>query len=178
MDNMELPDTTFSRIVDGVIVRVGRSLSWLWVILLSVIVVNVLLRYLFGEGRVEFEELQWHINSVAFLSAIVYAYKTDSHIRIDLISSGLSSRARVWIEMYGTLLLLLPFVVSIFSFSLSFVAHSWTVGEISQSPGGLPYRWILKSILTGAFVFLMLGICARITRLWAFLSQNHTDELT
>ena len=55
MDNMELPDTTFSRIVDGVIVRVGRSLSWLWVILLSVIVVNVLLRYLFGEGRVEFE---------------------------------------------------------------------------------------------------------------------------
>ena len=89
MDNMELPDTTFSRIVDGVIVRVGRSLSWLWVILLSVIVVNVLLRYLFGEGRVEFEELQWHINSVAFLTAIVYAYKTDSHIRIDLISSGL-----------------------------------------------------------------------------------------
>ena len=177
MDKLELPETSFSRFVDSMIVSVGRAASWLWVFLLSVIVINVLLRYLFGEGRVEFEELQWHINSVAFLTAIVYAYKTDSHIRIDLFSSTLSDRNRVWIEMYGTLLLLVPFIVAIFYFSLSFVAHSWTVGEISQSPGGLPYRWLLKSVLTAAFGFLMLGIGARITRLWVFLSRKYMDEL-
>ena len=80
---LELPDTPFSRVVDGLISAVGRAASWLWVVLLAVIVINVTLRYVFGEGRVELEELQWHINAIAFLVAVAYAYRVDAHIRID-----------------------------------------------------------------------------------------------
>ena len=172
MQDVELPETRASRIIDSSVRAVGLAAGWIWVILLCVIVTNVALRYLFGEGRVEFEEIQWHLNSVAFLNAIAYAYSVDAHIRIDVVASRLKPRTQVWIELYGTVLLLIPFIVMLFIFSLPFVSHSWAVGETSQSPGGLPFRWFLKAVLPIAFLLLMLAIVARVSRLWAFLSGS------
>ena len=61
MQDVELPETRASRIIDSSVRAVGLAAGWIWVILLCVIVTNVALRYLFGEGRVEFEEIQWHL---------------------------------------------------------------------------------------------------------------------
>ncbi len=169
MQDIELPVTRLSRAIDGVIRVVGRSASWLWLVLMVVIVINVGLRYLFGEGRVEFEEIQWHLNALAFLVAIVYAHSVDVHIRIDVLANRFAPRTQVWVEFYGTLLLLLPFVVMVFVFSLPFVAHSWALNETSQSPGGLPFRWLIKGVLPGIFAMLMLCMLARVSRLWAYL---------
>ena len=170
MEGVTLPETRVSKAIDAALGRIGRAASWLWVVLLAVIVSNVALRYVFGEGRIEFEELQWHLNSVAFLVAIAYAYQVDAHIRIDLVSSRLHPRAQVWIELYGTLLLTLPFIVVVLVFAMPFVAHSWLVSEISPSPGGLPFRWFLKGVLPGAFLMLLLATVSRLSRLWAYLA--------
>ena len=175
VEGVTLPETRVSRVIDAVLGRIGRAASWLWVVLLAVIVSNVALRYVFGEGRIEFEELQWHLNSVAFLVAIAYAYQVDAHIRIDLISSRLHPRAQVWIELYGTLLLTLPFILVVLVFALPFVAHSWAVSEISPSPGGLPMRWFLKGVLPGAFLMLLLATLSRLSRLWAYLAARRSE---
>ena len=159
-------------VVDELISRVGRTANWLWIFLLSIIILNVTLRYLFNEGRIEFEEMQWHLNSIAFLIAIAYAHRHDVHIRIDLISVRLSHRAQAWIELYGTLLLLVPFLVMILIFSLPFVEKSWEVGEISQSPGGLPLRWLLKAVIPFSFFLLGLSILSRISKLMTYLAEN------
>ena len=129
MTKLELPDNKFSIVADEVVSRVGRTASWIWVVLLSIIILNVTLRYLFSEGRIEFEEMQWHLNSIAFLIAIAYAHRHDVHIRIDLISVRLSHRAQAWIELYGTLLLLVPFLVMVLIFSFPFVEKSWKVSR-------------------------------------------------
>lgn len=168
---IELPETPTSRAIDRVLTAVGRLASWLWVVLLAVVIFNVTLRYLFQQGRIELEELQWHINAVAFLLAIAYAYRVDAHIRIDLVSNKLSPRMQAWIELYGTLLLLLPFVGAVLVFSWPFVAHSWQVSEISSSPGGLPLRWLLKGVLPAAFLLLLAAIISRLSRLWAYLAM-------
>lgn len=159
---------------DAILTTVGRGASWLWVLLLAVIVVNVVLRYVFGEGRIEFEELQWHLNALAFMLAIAYAYRTDSHIRIDLLSSRLTPRRQAWIELYGTLLLLAPFVVVVIWFAVPFVTASFALSEISASPGGLPFRWLVKAVLPIAFLFLLVAMASRLTRLWAFLSSGES----
>ena len=169
---LALPETRFSRAVDRVLSVIGRAASWLWVVLLAVIVLNVTLRYVFGEGRIEFEELQWHINAVAFLLAIAYAYRVDAHIRIDLISNRLRPRLQVWIELYGTLLLLIPFIAVVLWFAWPFLAHSFSVSEISPSPGGLPLRWLLKAVLPIAFVLLLVAVASRLSRMWAFLTEQ------
>ena len=172
---VQLPATRFSRIVDGALSTIGRAASWLWAVLLAVIIVNVTLRYLFREGRIELEELQWHINALAFMLAIAYAYRVDAHIRIDLVSNRLRPRTQAWIEFYGTLLFLLPFIGAVLVFSWDFVAHSWAASEISASPGGLPFRWFLKGALPAAFLLLLAAVLSRLSRLWAYLAAKPED---
>ena len=174
MTKLELPDNKFSIVADSIISSVGRAANWLWVVLLSVIILNVTLRYLFSEGRIEFEEIQWHLNAVAFLIAIAYAHRLDVHIRIDLISVRLSHRAQAWVELYGTLLLLVPFILMVFVFSLPFVENSWKVGEISQSPGGLPFRWLLKAVIPFAFGLLALSVISRVSKVMTYLASNRS----
>ena len=80
---MELPHTAFSKRADHVINRVGEAASWLWLVLLAVIVVNVCMRYVFGEGRIEFEEIQWHLYAAGFLIGLSYGQVADVHVRVD-----------------------------------------------------------------------------------------------
>ena len=169
---VRLPTTRLSRAVDRALSTIGRAASWLWVVLLAVIIVNVTLRYLFREGRIELEELQWHINALAFMLAIAYAYRVDAHIRIDLVSNRLRPRAQAWVEFYGTLLFLVPFIAAVLAFSWDFVAHSWAASEISASPGGLPFRWFLKGALPAAFLLLLAAVLSRLSRLWAYLAAK------
>ena len=96
-----LPETRLSRAIDAWLDRLGRWTSWLWLALLGVIVLNVVLRYAFGEGRIEFEEIQWHLYSTGFLLGLSYAYQADAHIRVDVLHERLSPALKAWIELYG-----------------------------------------------------------------------------
>ena len=65
--NDKLPHTRLTLAIDRLINLVGKVTSLIWIVLLAVIVINVLLRYAFSEGRIELEELQWHLYSIGFL---------------------------------------------------------------------------------------------------------------
>lgn len=171
-----LPETTLSRAIDAVINRIGRIVSWVWLALLMVIVTNVTLRYAFGQGRVEFEEVQWHLYSLGFLVGLSFAYSGDNHVRVDVLHERLSPRRKAWIELYGILLLLLPFIVLILVFSMPFVADSFRFNEISQAPGGLPYRWVIKAALPIGFFLLLLATLSRLSRVWTFLFLSETPQ--
>ncbi len=165
----QLPTTTGSRRLDGLLRALGDGVSWLWLVLIGVIVANVVLRYVFASGRVEFEELQWHLYAVGFLCGLSYCVEADTHVRVDVLRERLSPRKRAWIELYGILLLLLPFSALALVFGLPFAWESWQSGEISASPGGLPYRWLIKSALPLAFALLALAACSRLLRVGALL---------
>ncbi|MFK7914219.1 MAG: TRAP transporter small permease subunit [Pseudomonadales bacterium] len=165
----ELPPTPLSQTIDRWIAACGRLVSWVWLLLLGVIVLNVLLRYAFGEGRIEFEEIQWHLYAVGFLVGLSYAYQADTHIRVDLLHERLTLRNQAWIELYGILLLLLPFILLILIYSVPFVLSSWNLQERSQAPGGLPMRWLIKAALPIGFGLLLLATVSRLSRVWAVL---------
>jgi TRAP-type mannitol/chloroaromatic compound transport system permease small subunit len=164
-----LPHTAFSRRVDPFLARVGEAISWLWAVLLVIIMLNVIIRYAFGMGRIEFEEIQWHLYSAGFLLGLSYAYQADAHIRVDVLHERLSPRRQAWVELYGILLFLLPFIALVLIYSVPFVASSFRYGEVSQAPGGLPYRWVIKAILPLGFILLLIAVISRLTRVWALL---------
>ncbi len=164
-----LPETALSRRIDPVIAAIGQGASWLWLLLLIIIVGNVFMRYAFDQGRIEFEEIQWHIYSVGFLLGLSYAYQADAHIRVDVLSERLPVRLRAWLELYGIILALLPFLFLIVRFSVPFVQQSWQLSEVSQAPGGLPYRWLIKAALPLGFLLLMMAALSRLSRVWLFL---------
>ena len=169
---MDLPETRLSRVIDPLLSRIGQWISWLWPALTAIIVINVVLRYAFGEGRIEFEEVQWHLYACGFLLGLSYAYQADTHIRVDVLHERMSTRTQAWIELYGIVLFLLPFIAVIIVFSVPFVSSSFGLGEVSQSPGGLPYRWLIKAALPGGFILLLLGVLSRLSRVWSFLFLN------
>ena len=173
-----LPHTPASRCIDRWLERLGRGLSYVWFVLLAVIVCNVVLRYAFNQGRIELEELQWHLYSVGFLLGMSYAYQADAHIRVDVLHENFSDLTKAWIELYGILLLLLPFVALILIFSVRFVESSWTAGEVSSSPGGLPLRWLIKAVLPLGFGLLLLSALSRLLRVWYFLFLQPCEEPT
>ena len=166
---LDLPQTRLSRAVDPWLVRIGQWSSWLWLILVAIIVVNVVLRYVFGEGRIEFEEIQWHIYAAGFLLGLGYALQADAHIRVDVMHERFSPGLKAWIELYGLLLLALPFILVMLVYSAPFVRASFELGEVSASPGGLPYRWAVKAMLPLGFALLLLAALSRLSRVWTFL---------
>jgi TRAP-type mannitol/chloroaromatic compound transport system permease small subunit len=177
-----LPHTSFSNIIESVTLRVGELVSWVWILLLGVVVLNVVMRYLFGEGRIEFEEIQWHLYSIGFLMGLSYGVSTDSHIRVDLFREKMDARLQAWIELYGILLLLLPFISLVVIYAVPFVEYSIFTAERSESPAGLSHRWLIKSMLLIAFIFLGLVTFSRLSRLSCYLFgfpnqiRNQGDE--
>lgn len=166
---MDYPHTRVSRLIDPLLIKIGQWASWVWLLLLLMIVANVILRYVFGEGRIEFEEIQWHIYATGFLLGLSYAYQDDAHIRVDVVHEGLSLRLKAWIELYGIALFLLPFIAVIVIYSGPFVWIAYELGEISQAPGGLPFRWAIKAMLPAGFCLLLLAVVSRLSRVWSFL---------
>ena len=160
------PAQRIGRAIETAILRIGAVASWIWLILIFVIVSGVILRYVFGAGRIELEELQWHLYGIGFLVGISVCVTTDSHVRVDVLRDRIPPRMRAWIELYGLLLLVLPFVALTLTYAAPFVAKSFARAEISPSPGGLPYRWVIKGALFVGFAGIGVAALARIARVW------------
>lgn len=167
--DVTLPHTRVSDALDAFVRRIGQAASWVWVLLVLVIVYNVVQRYVFGIGAIWLEELQWHVYAIGFIIGLSYAITADRHVRVDVLSERWSPRTKAWVEMTGLLVLLLPFTVSIVIAAWPFLASSFVLNETSSAPGGLPYRWILKSFILWGFCLLVIAATARLLRCTAML---------
>lgn len=165
----ELPTTRFSVAIGSFVHWLGATASWLWLALVLVIVFQVTLRYVFGQGSIMLEELQWHIYGVAFLLGLGFCLQADRHVRIDVLAEQWSLRTKAWVELAGLGAFLLPFVIAVTYKSAKFTYTSWQFGEISPAPGGLPYRWIIKGFIPIGFFILGLAAAARLSRCTALL---------
>ncbi|MGI9205765.1 MAG: TRAP transporter small permease subunit [Woeseiaceae bacterium] len=164
-----LPHTRVSRFARRCFQALASVLSWIWLLLIAVVVLNVTMRYLFGEGRIEFEEIQWHLYAIGFLIGMATCMDSDSHVRVDVFHDRMALGTKCWIELYGLLLLFLPFVASVFLFSIPFVEYSFASAEVSDAPGGLSFRWVIKSVLPLSMLLLLLAGISRLSRVSAYL---------
>ncbi len=142
--------------------RVVSWVSWVWLALIAVIVTGVVLRVAFGIGRIELEELQWHLYAIGFLFGIVGCVARDRHVRVDVLRERFSSRTRDWIELYGVLLFQIPLVILVLWSAIPLVSESYGSAEKSASAGGLPFRFVLKAVLPLSFGLLGLASLLRL----------------
>jgi TRAP-type mannitol/chloroaromatic compound transport system permease small subunit len=111
------------------------------------------------------------VYAAAFLLAYGYAYARDEHVRVDLLWAGWSPRTRAIVEIGGVVFLLLPFLLILIWYGIDFFWQSWTVGESSEMPGGLPGRYVLKFVLLVGLVLLMLQAVSVAIRAWLRLHE-------
>ncbi|WP_196258042.1 TRAP transporter small permease subunit [Pelagibacterium limicola] len=166
---LDFPRTALSDVIEAVLGAIGAVINWIWIVLVLVIVANVIGRYIFSVNFIWVEEVQWHLYAIGFMIGIGYAILHDTHVRVDVIAGSLSPRKRAVIEFLGIALLILPLVYLMITYSIPFVERSFTRGEGSPAVGGLPSRWMIKSVLLIAFAYIGLAALARLVRVSAFL---------
>lgn len=159
-----LPSNRFSDAVDATLSAIGFLFSLLWLPVVGVILYSVIGRYAFGQGSVMLEEVSWHLAGAAWLVGLSYTLVTDHHVRVDVLHERLSLRGQAWIELFGIVFLLLPFLVVALDGTVEYFLSSYQQGERSQAPAGLPARWALKFILAMAFALLLAGALSRLTK--------------
>jgi TRAP-type mannitol/chloroaromatic compound transport system permease small subunit len=98
-----------------------------------------------------------------------YCADVDRHVRVDVLAEKWPLRTRGWIELIGLAAFLLPFAIVVAYEGIEYARSAYAFGEVSAAPGGLPYRWILKSFITIAFVLLGLTAFSRLTRCMTLL---------
>ena len=138
--------------------RTGMLVSWLVLAMVLLVSYDVAMRYFFQSGSVALQEMEWHLFSLIFLIGAAYTLKHDDHVRLDLFykSKFMDDRRRAWIDLFGSIFLLIPFCILIILSAWPFVYQSYIHLEGSPDPGGLPYRWILKASIPLGFTFLLL----------------------
>jgi len=141
---------------------VGRATAWLVLLMVLTIVYDVMMRRFFSIGSVQLQELQWHLFALIFLLGAAYTFKHDEHVRVDIFyqSKWLSDVHRAWINLLGCALFLIPFCLLVIYTSYPFISASFFQMETSPDPGGLPYRFLLKSAIPLCFLLLLLQAIA------------------
>ena len=116
-----LPHTRLSRIFDSIIDGIGEASSWIWTILMLLIVYQVVQRYVFGLGSIKMEEMQWHLFAVGFMLAIPFTEIRERHVRIDVLAEHWPLRRRLWVEAFGIVVFLLPFSLFVLIWTVPYV---------------------------------------------------------
>lgn len=142
--------------IDKLNSAVGSAVSWLSLILVLVIVLDVSMRYIFNWSSPLTFEIEWHIFSALFLLTFGWTLNQDNHVRVDVFYHRFSKRNQSLTNLFGSLFLLIPFCVVGFWESLPFVFTSFKLMETSTDPGGLPARFLIKSAIP--IGFLLLGL--------------------
>ena len=147
--------------IENFIIRTVDILGKVVGILLLLMVLNVsfdvMMRYVFHNSSVGMQEMEWHLFAIIFLFGISIALKEEGHVRVDFLYDNYSQRKKALVNIFGTILFLMPLALLISTGSFEYVKDAYITQEISEDPGGLHYRWLIKGMIPLSFTFLLFS---------------------
>ncbi|KAA0010848.1 TRAP transporter small permease subunit [Billgrantia pellis] len=149
--------------LDGFTEVVGRSIAWLVFAMMAVQFAIVVMRYVFSMHSTVMQESVMFMHAMVFMLGAAWTLRHDGHVRVDIFYRRLSARGRAWIDLLGTLFLLIPVTLFIAIGSFGYVKSSWAILERS-SDSGMPYVFLLKTLILVMMALLLLQGVAQIIR--------------
>lgn len=173
----------------------GSVASALLILLVVIMSYNVIAGYAFSGSSIGLQELSWHAYAALFLLGIPYALQSGSHVRVDLLFEKMSPRNQQLVDIFGTILFLVPTCLVIVWSGWNFTSAAYNlgsqpssvseffsqlvntgIGEKSQDPGGLLNRWIIKGVIPLSFFFLLLAAIASLMEKWLEFRDNNVSQ--
>lgn len=161
--------------IESLIDVVGRATLWVALAMIALVAVNVLLRYAFSFGSVWAQELEWHLLAALILLGMSYALQRGENVRVDLFYANYSARKKFVVDVVSLVLMLIVALIFV-KLSVAYVGQAWAIGEKSPDPGGIPWRWAVKSLIPLGFSLLALQSVGALIRL--FIERTKTREAT
>ncbi len=171
-----LPFLSLSRFIDRMNTLIGRAAIWLVLAAVLISAVNAVVRKLFNYSSNAFLEMQWYLFAAVFLLCAPYALLKNEHVRIDVVSGRFSARGRIWVELFGTMVFLLPISVIVLYFSWGVFLESYASGEVSPNAGGLPL-WPARLLVPVGFMLMVLQGVSQAIKCAGYLRGVAADPL-
>ena len=161
------------QIADAISEWTGRSVAWLTLAMVMVMVTVVVLRYAFNIGWIAMQETVTYMHAMVFMLGAAYTLRHGGHVRVDIFYSRFTDKGRAWIDLIGTILLLIPTCSFIIWVSWDYVAMSWSLLESSKETGGLPGVYLVKSLIPlMAGLFLLQGVSLMLQSLFGMAPRK------
>jgi len=163
--------------LDNLAEKTGRTVAWLTLFMVITQFSVVILRYLFNIGWIAMQESILYMHALVFMLGAAYTLKHDGHVRVDIFYHKMTARGKAWVDVLGTLFLLLPVSLFIISYSWEYVANSWGLLEGSREAGGLAGLFILKtSIVLLPALLILQGLSLLAKNLITILGLNEDNK--
>ena len=159
LQTLEKNIQTFSNLI-------GKISALLLLLLIANVFYDVIMRYLFNDVSIGMQEMEWHLYATIFLLGIAYTLSQNAHVRVDLIYERLNPKNQAFIDISGTLVLLIPFCALIAYYGIGFAQEAYALGEKSGDPGGLAYRWIIKAMISLSMILVLISSIGFMLRAW------------
>ena len=162
-----------SRWIDTLNDRVGKLVYWCILVAVLISAGNAVMRYSFNMSSNAWLEIQWYLFAAVFLLCAGYTFLHNEHIRIDIVAGHLSHRAQTWIDVFGTVLFLLPMAILIMWLSLAVLRRILaSAARCRRNAGGL-IVWPVKLLVPVGFLLLTLQGVSELIKRIAFLHGAH-----
>lgn len=143
--------------------RLAGGLSALAVLVVTLLAVITALARTANMGSNALIELQWYLFSLIFLLAAGWTLQQDQHVRVDVLSKNWSANTRIWVDLIGHSLVLLPLAGVLMWLGLKHTIGQYLSGEMSADAGGL-LRWPVWALIPFGFFLLILQTLADMAR--------------
>ena len=164
-----------SRVIDRANAQIAILANCLVLLACLVSAGNAFSRYLFSESSNGWLEIQWYMFAGMVLLGAPYTLKKNEHVRVDLLYGMMSPRKRIWIDIIGGILFLLPICIILIYFTWPWFVDSWLQHEESSNAGGL-IRWPVKLLMPVGFALMALQGISEIIKRVAALEHVIEDE--
>lgn len=127
--------------------KYGALLGWLTLMMVLLSFVTVVSRNVFNVVWIPVQELALYCHAAALMLGMVYAWRDDKHVRVDVFFQQFTDRKKQWVNVLGLVFLALPMVLFLLWVCVPYVMDSWSRWEQSPEAGGLPLVWLFKTLL-------------------------------
>ncbi len=163
-------------LIDRLTEIIGRVISWLTLIMVFLVVTVVVMRYFLEMGSIALQELVTYIHAMVFMLGIAFTLKRGGHVRVDIFYRDFPAQRKALVDLLGGLFFLIPVTLLIFVTSWDYVVASWAITETSAENNGLPFIYLLKTLMLIMPGMLLLQGIAEVLKSGLILSGRGPTE--
>jgi TRAP-type mannitol/chloroaromatic compound transport system permease small subunit len=152
-----------ARAADTVVDAVGRVGAWLVLFVVAALFGQLPLREWVGAGHILANDFGQIAHATVFMVGVAYAMRWDGHVRLDVFYHRMSRRARVLVDLVGTIFFVAPWIGIVLWFSWATTVRSVAVFE-KFSDTWSPGYWLFKVLLLVFGVLVSLQALGHIAR--------------
>ncbi|AML52497.1 MULTISPECIES: TRAP transporter small permease subunit [Falsihalocynthiibacter] len=134
------------RVLEGISNGVGRFFAWAGLLMVLQQIIIVFVQRIFTQAQITFGfgpalalDISWWAEELKFYNALVvalcasYTFVQGGHVRVDLVYSAVSFRAKRAIDMFGSIFFMMPVAVLVWMYAWFFLWRHLVTPKVSAT---------------------------------------------